>query len=401
MVNSQLQTRTPMLNIRTYGVLLVTLLSRQAQATDLLVAPCGGGNVHPTITSALQAANPGDRILIEPATYPGDHIITKSVTLLSNSPTERFVIDGALHVGLPAGPHTVVLCSMWLTGDLDDWFQDHAASGSLRVVDCVVEGRVICVNPEDLHYTLQRDSILSTVHLRNAAIIGCHLTGTHSQSDLGTLFQMFGGATGAGSLRMIGNVIGAASANAAARIHVDPRVPFEIRNNLFLAPQGTLTGPLVYVGTTSPMTNVTRVFENNTAYRTGGGAPVLLYVKDHPSQLIMSVRNNHIVGNWQAFDIEPSEVVPEYNVVTTSTSSLDPLTGQPTPGSTALNAGDPDASFLDLDLSRNDAGCYGGSYSRDNYDDPMPSSAVVLFMDVPRRTQTGQTLFIKADGFDR
>ncbi len=82
-------------------------------------------------------------------------------------------------------------------------------------------------------------------------------------------------------------------------------------------------------------------------------------------------------------------------------SQVNQSTGAPSTGSPAINAGDPDASFTDLDLSRNDAGCYGGSYSRDNFDDPMTAAATVLFLEAPRRTQAAWGMQLKADGFDR
>lgn len=47
--------------------------------------------------------------------------------------------------------------------------------------------------------------------------------------------------------------------------------------------------------------------------------------------------------------------------------------------SPCINAGNPDKMYLDLDLSRNDMGIYGGSHSLSNYENTNPA---VLFMNV-------------------
>ena len=84
--------------------------------------------------------------------------------------------------------------------------------------------------------------------------------------------------------------------------------------------------------------------------------------------------------------------------------ALEPVnttTGQlilPTP---ALNGADPSFEFYDLDLSVGDAGCYGGSYSLDNYF-PITGSSRVFWVDMPFGiTTNGAPLQIKAEGFDR
>ena len=74
------------------------------------------------------------------------------------------------------------------------------------------------------------------------------------------------------------------------------------------------------------------------------------------------LHNNHIVGTLP-FIGNALNFPQLYNVVSPSLGGMDPVTGSPTTGSMAIDAGDPSTAFLDLDLTRNDAGCTGGSWA--------------------------------------
>lgn len=66
-----------------------------------------------------------------------------------------------------------------------------------------------------------------------------------------------------------------------------------------------------------------------------------------------------------------------------------------------VNAGNPLNDYLDLDLSRNDIGCFGGSYSRENFW-PMVNtqSSRVIFVTTPRVVNQGGTVNMTGTGID-
>jgi hypothetical protein len=67
------------------------------------------------------------------------------------------------------------------------------------------------------------------------------------------------------------------------------------------------------------------------------------------------------------------------------------------------DAGNPTNFYLDLDLSRNDVGCYGGSYSLNNFL-PLPNnteSSRVSFVLTPRVVNQGGTVNVSVSGFDK
>ena len=69
-------------------------------------------------------------------------------------------------------------------------------------------------------------------------------------------------------------------------------------------------------------------------------------------------------------------------------------------GSPAINGAHPGTYYYDLDLTRGDAGCFGGSLTYNNYY-PITGSSRVYMITSPRAAISGSVVNIKADGFDR
>jgi hypothetical protein len=70
--------------------------------------------------------------------------------------------------------------------------------------------------------------------------------------------------------------------------------------------------------------------------------------------------------------------------------------------SNCINGGTVDSAYADIDLTRNDAGCYGGSYTLDNFF-PITANdwARVILVTAPRRVLVNGTINVKAIGFDK
>ena len=70
--------------------------------------------------------------------------------------------------------------------------------------------------------------------------------------------------------------------------------------------------------------------------------------------------------------------------------------------SNTINGGNPDSAFVDLNLTRNDAGCYGGSFTLNNFF-PITNNdwARVILVTAPRRVLVNGTINVKAIGFDK
>ena len=84
-------------------------------------------------------------------------------------------------------------------------------------------------------------------------------------------------------------------------------------------------------------------------------------------------------------------------------STLINSSGLPTSGTVQVNAGSPMNEYLDLDLTRNDVGVYGGSYSHTNFLPFMSNteSSRVNYMNTPRVVNQGGTVNVQVIGYDK
>ncbi len=365
------------------------LMHADISAIDRLVVPGGGGGTFPTIQSAINASSTGDRVLVTPATYAGDLVVNKAVTVLSNASGSRYNIAGSVYFEFyDALPTAITLQDAQATMPGSN-VQVTVNSGGgvsrhLYVINCKFNG--LSVSPARVRPILLQDTIIGSVSVREGEIIGCLITGVLLVSLPGTAYE--NGPVNGTNNRIIGNTIGNGSgtsiniwpAGQHAVLHMD------IHNNHLL-------GPIVCSGYS--------IFsiQNNTIQ---SATPPLVLQDDHAYVSVpMDVRNNLLISDQPMnFDPDLSALTQGYNIQGTA-SEINTDTGMPLPGSAAINGGDPNAIYTDLDLSRNDAGCYGGSLCRDQFDDALPISAVVAFVDASRRLVQGNTLNVNAYGIDR
>lgn len=375
-------------------VITVLLHASSLHATDLLVAVGGSGNVYPTITAAHAAAVENDRILVQPGTYNETVTITKSVEIVSNSPTQRFTVNGSLAFNPSGGARTTTIIGMYLTGGVTDNGPSASSGSTLRLIDCRVNNVFSFTGA--IRYVLMADSVLAGVIFEKGDVFGSWV---RADASTGVAIQHAGISSGSVANRIIGNEIVTHPSNSNTLIQVTPIAPFRVENNLIRP--GTLGGALYVSNISGAVTTQPSTFANNTTIRPSGSSWTLVSVAETDPALLLDLRNNFtlspVVPTLNSAGTTTSQ---SFNVHTTNLSYANAI-GALTPGAPAINAGDPDASYTDLDLSRNDAGCYGGSYSRDNFDDPVPTSAIVAFMNAPRRTLAGQSMSVTIDAFDR
>ena len=382
------------------GCLLLMLFSANARAADLMVAVGGSGNVHPTISSAITAAAIGDRILIAPGAYTENLNINKALELNCNVNGQRFTVVGNLVISATGTNVLISVNSMVLQGTVTEFNGPSTGAGSkVTFTGCTTGSVTITIG---LAATmLYRDTINGAAFLARGSIIGSVITGEPAGNGVQFLYSTPTGITN----RVIGNVIGSAMGNSAFwPILVPAASPFVCENNLLVLNMTSSNAfPILVPDYPSPTATLCTI-RNNTFIHPNLNGIYFIKVDETDPNFHVDIRNNFFVGPLVNPPINvsgnPSAVVA-YNIETANAGHVVPGTGLPTAGSPAIDAGDPDVVFSDLDLSRNDLGCYGGGFSRDNFDDPLPTSAFVAFVNAPRRTQAALTIPITADGIDR
>ncbi len=375
-------------------LIIACCVTASALATDRIVSPSGTYN---TISSAIAASSDGDRILVMPGEYPGDIQVDKDLTLLPAVEGSRYFLSGTVRVSGGGTARRVVISGMHGGG-----FNTYGGTARLDVIitDSYffgVDGYNYDVNGKH-HIELYRDSVPNGVVFRSGSVIGCVIGGaiTVTQSAI----NLFGTTTLPDPVRVIGNELpytGGYSGNSAYAIQLSASSVFQIENNYV-----NVWGPsskFIRVDGTPPFGQVTSTISNNLLRRYLGVSSAAT-ILGTTANISVDVRNNATIGQTGVLVDWPYRTGGTSNNLSVDDAAINTTTGQPTGASALLNAGYADPRYLDLDLTTNDVGCYGGSNSRANFTTGM-GSAVVGFMQAPRVVSQGDPVNINASGFDR
>lgn len=384
------------------------LATNLLRATDHNVAVGGTGSTFPNIGAAMSAAVDGDRILVQPGTYAA-FSIDKSVEVLALSPDSSFTVAGDIAV-YTAPDRKVTLCGANVLGKLlhpDAGFSP--ATVAITAIGCVFSNVDLPSGYAELR--LHACTVKGQLTFARGTITGCRIKGdpVHIPAGEPVISLTSGGPSGNMSAHryLIGNIIGELlpATFATNVLSLETDAPFTVSNNYIHGTSGPQAKPVVkvkkpkqeYLQVTLAECNV-----SSFSMRVAGNGTVP-WLEDSVSMFVPAftalLQNNFIV-NAQPFTGNSGSFPQAFNVVTASASAIDPVTGAPTVGSLAINAGDPATAYLDLDLSRNDAGCWGGSWSMANFPSPGPGARTALVL-APRSVVIGQPLPISATGFQR
>jgi hypothetical protein len=356
---------------------LALLAALSARATDRIVS---GSGLYPTIGDALAVSQDGDRILLEPGTYTEHLSVSKGITFLPNQEGTRPTIDGNITIDNADGKRVLILgirCTGYMIKS-----GTYTTRTEVKMMDSRID-RLIDLRDPYIHVEMVRDTISCQISLSSGRVIGNEIPGCQAAGE-GVAGVIVQGATNLpDDLWVIGNSIGGSAPGLGVSISSDSR--FHVENNYVRGYPGYAAVAVQRPGV-KPMPAICAVL-NNTLFQTGSTNPVM-GISCVPN---LNARNNALI----TYAVQGGAFNP---VVTLA--AINSATGAPTAGSPLINAGDPDPRYLDLDLTRNDAGCHGGSNSRANFTTPM-GSAVVGYMQAPRVVAQGEGVNISATGFDR
>ncbi len=359
-----------------------------AFATDRVVSPTGTFN---TITSAIAASSDGDRILVAPGVYNEFIALHKSVSILSNQEGSRFTLSGGVTLQDFDGKSLTISGARLMGGVRATG--TYTLRTEVRITDSFTYS---CdLDEPSIRVELMRDSVSGEVKLSSGMIVGCTLLGA---PFMGSLVQLRGTTVLPEDVHVVGNSIGSLTSNFQC-IEVSSTVPFHIENN-FIVDNESGHSAIRILLPSSMVQPASTIVNNSFIKATVAALPAIANVNGYHFNLI--VKNNAFFG----FTSGMITATPFWlqliasNNLQGAANAMNGFTGQPMPGSIYIDAGDPDPRYLDLDLTTNDAGCYGGSNSRANFTMGM-GSAVVGFMQAPRVVSQGDPVNISATGFDR
>lgn len=430
--------------MRTHQLFLATALllgiSLSLKAADLCVVGSGGGGCYSTISAALAAASNGDRILIQPQVgvpYVENLVIDKSVELLSNQEGVKWELTGNILITPAAGRTIGIMHMKNLGGNIyTDQNSPIGTRCTVNIVDCELVTGNINFNYDNFNVRVI-SSIISNgyVVFRFGSLIGNQIqTSTvssyYSGGEYATVWINTDSYASNDTIFIVGNKITSRN-NGYYYDHVlasNTYAHFLYVTNNYLVNNGHSgyyyhSGIRIYYGKNSStggnvIMNNTIKYINASYYQRG----ILLYSLYANASfavinnLILSpVNNTSYSSNGIYVDNSTGPVGASYNfmspgltmqgIVNNGTNNLNSNTtldsdGRPQTGSDAINGGAPDYSMYDIDLTRNDVGAYGGSFTLDNFF-PVTGAARVFFVRAPRVVLQGGLFNIKAEAFDR
>ncbi|MCX7743629.1 MAG: hypothetical protein N2167_03595 [Flavobacteriales bacterium] len=417
---------------------ILSFIVFSVNAVDLCVNESGSGGCYSSITAALAAANDGDRIIIQPKAggvpYTENLTINKSVQLLSNAEGTFWVMQGNITITPAVGRKISILHMRNIVGDITASGNSPAGTRcEVNIMNCRMDDGNINLDYNNFNVNVVSNQINDgSVALRYGQVIGNEIK-ADATSDLQSsafIYLNTDGVATNDTLYVVGNRINyltdfccydnirGITLNSSSQF-------FYVSNNLIIAPSTSYTynssyyfaGILINSAKNSSIGQ--NFIVNNTVYSTATYYTYGITFNGHASNATTNVLNNLILlnnnsNNSSIVGTSSGIIAASYNYSNrpfsnlsnngtnnlTSNTTINTSTGQMNVGSDGINGGYPDPVYYDLNLTVNDVGVYGGSYSLDNFY-PVTGSARVYFVRAPRTVLQSGTLNIRAESFDR
>jgi hypothetical protein len=397
-------------------------------ATDRIVAEGGQGGAFATITDAVTAAVSGDRIVIYPkpngAMYSENITVTnKNIQLLSAVEGAYWKLNGSITFApVATGLELVVHQVNVVAGNI---ISGGAAPNGPRckvlVLGCKLDAGNIQFSGDFYDCTIESNIVSNGyIYIKFGRVVGNSITNESScnhhlhigQESVSTNDIVY----------VVGNHINMNNASCGVTtingIYWNNSSQYFYIANNYVDTDAQYQTP-IWVNSMKTTASGKNYMLNNSMYHNGSSTSWGMYIASFTSPT--DVFNNSLhtggVSVYGFYGPASPNGVYGYNYtdltggnafnamtndgtnVSGAIFSYDTATGEVVSGS-PLDGGSPDNSYLDLDLTRNDADCFGGSYSRSNFMG-VPTGSVATFMIAPRRVLAGQTINISADGYDR
>jgi hypothetical protein len=411
------------MNVRTLLLSLFTVSMVPASAIDRVVDITGTGGAFTTINAALAVAVDGDRILVIPHAgfFVENLVLDKSLQLMSAVEGQRFNLQGNITLAPAAAGREITIQNVLFPSGFGITANASPAGTrtSARVLDCKLLGGNVNLSNSNYNVVIARDSVMNGgVVFRVGKVLGNFISGFITCS---------GDVATEDVNHIVGNRIvlpqGSYSFSPVFLSNATQYMRFE--NNYLHGTNGLSfsSGNAVILAQAAKAGTGMNTIVNNTIFSSANLFPSGVGLISAPVGATPNLRiwNNVItavgtvagvaIGNGSSVPVHYNAVKSPLTISGTPTGTnllnsnshtfINSATGTLNAGADAIDAGDPSPEFTDLDLTRNDIGCYGGSFSLENFLAPGSAGAVVTFVDVPRRVLQGAPIDIKAEGFDR
>ncbi len=416
------------------GLLAISLLSvsLNAKATDFIVDEAG---TYTTIQSAIDAASDGDRIFIKNRSnatpYLQNLTLNKAVSLYSNQNDVQFDMTGNITIA-PVNGGTIIIQGMHNTSSAIA-LGTITQNTKIQFIDSKFDATSINVD----HAKVIADFLGNTINTNTSVrlsfgdFIGNELLSTATSTGLLAYSNLYAADPNTQTARIVGNrIIYNSSTNSTYGIYyLGKGLPY-IANNYIKYNASSNSG--LYVSLTNvTLTNKPVIIENNTIHNNNnntGGGYVISFLALSTAQAFI-IQNNILNGyNGNVYSInmtaatytntassinsnvsnstiaifDPSVIVASNfgNTINAPITIDNSATGAVS-STNAIDKGNPNSPY-DIDLTRNDRGCFGGPFSHNNFFPLHTGAAKVYYMQLSSYTlHQGDNLTINGEGLDR
>lgn len=421
--------------MKTKNLLIAVLLligTVKMYATDLCVAENGTGGCYSTITDAINAASNGDRIIINPkagnAPYAENLTITKTLQFLCNVEGGQYTVSGNITI-TPAVNRVIVIIGM--NNLLGNVTTTGASPVGVRckvsLMNCNFGNGYIDFDYDNFDITIASCVFSdSYIQIRYGRIIGNDITSiTNSTWQAAYHCSVYVGTDATAtndSIVIVGNKVNNNLSTAwtyPCAIYVTTTNQFDyIENNLVILQGGSYPAGIFVSSAKNSTVGRNSIINNTITAPTSNVNYGAIQVYNNPINAYFDVLNNLILaqsGSGVGVSAANGPINVSYNFMNnplvfigvtddgtnnlSSNTTLD-VNNRPNSGSDAINGGSPDEAYYDINLTRNDAGAFGGSFTLDNFY-PVTGAARVYYVRAPRKVTLGSTLNVKGDAFDR
>lgn len=360
----------------TLALLLVALF---VKSTDLIVEEFGVPPTYSSITSAINAAADGDRILIKPRFDPNlpwveDLYLDKSVTLLSFIADTTFLLDGSVFI-VPTAGKEVTIIGLQSYGT-DDNIEYVAGPAPMRTMKVNIFASI--TNDIDLRHesllTQISGNITENVSVDFGDVIGNDIKILRYDNRLTSLATYLND-----TCYIIGNKL----------------------NNIFFHGGGE---HVFIKNNDAPSNSSIRITELNQTHQISNNIFWKCDINslEYPSILITG---NNFVYKFGAPFIE-NDSLPNVDVyfnggVCTDTMFSNVRNSLYNQTDSLIDAGNPSPMFTDTDLTRNDIGIEGGPTPYSNFHPVRAGKARVYLVVHPFYIRQGNSIKVTAFGYDK
>lgn len=401
-----------------------------AYSADLYVNEFGTGGAYSTVSAAISAASSGDRILIQPksgnASYVENLSISNPVQLLCTDNNSQWTLTGNITLSsISAGGLYVVSGMNNLAGTLS--CTSGPSSGNraiLKFMGCDWASTVIDLTGNNMDVQFAGCNIThsgngsTVVSLKNADMFGC--TVNYSGNSIKGISISTDATSGSDSCLFVANRITNTYAynsspdnmflwNSTSHYLVMLNNFFKTSSYgsysissipVYITASKTGSGYNALINNTIVNISSSPYYNYGVSFSGSQNSPVNVYNNlingAISTPIYRSSTTNNFACSYNGYSGSWSSTITNDGTNFSYSGGYNSTTG----AASTTNNGWNHPAMYDLDLTRNDIGTYGGSFSFTNYFSQTGSTRI-YWVDAPRSVIQNNTIYIKADGWDR